>query len=54
MRAILIYDLLSTFYYHQIRQIIEIELEKWKKRAEEQHSIRLSWSEKGELDTASA
>ncbi|KIM86382.1 hypothetical protein PILCRDRAFT_323790 [Piloderma croceum F 1598] len=28
----------------EISQVIEIELKKWKKRAEEHHEIRLSWS----------
>jgi len=30
----------------EISQVIEIELKKWQKRAEEQHLIRLSWSPK--------
>lgn len=42
---------LVTFYYRQISQVIEIELKKWKKRAEEQHAIRLSWSPTGKLDS---
>jgi len=38
----------------QISQIIEIELKKWKERAEEQHSIRLTWSPNGKLEPPSA
>ncbi|CAA7257411.1 unnamed protein product [Cyclocybe aegerita] len=30
----------------EIGQIVEIELKKWKKRAEEHHAIRMSWSRK--------
>lgn len=43
-------DLLS-FYNRQISQVIEIELKKWQKRAEDQHAIRLSWSPEGELNS---
>ena len=43
-----------TFYYLQISQVIEIELKKWKKRAEDQHAIKLSWSSDGRVDTSSA
>ncbi|KAF8970173.1 P-loop containing nucleoside triphosphate hydrolase protein [Flammula alnicola] len=34
------------FIDQEISQIVEIELKKWKKRAEEQHVIRLDWSPK--------
>jgi len=47
MRAVMISDSLMAVYCHQISQVIEIELKKWKKRAEEHHEIRLSWSPKG-------
>jgi len=32
------------FKEKEISQVIEIELKKWKKRAEDQHAIKLSWS----------
>ncbi|KAF9062593.1 hypothetical protein BDP27DRAFT_1427729 [Rhodocollybia butyracea] len=37
------------FNNQEIGQIVQIELKKWKQRAEEQHAIRLSWSPKGKL-----
>jgi hypothetical protein len=52
MRAVMIS--LVTSYYRQISQVIEIELKKWEKRAEEQHGIRLSWSPEGMFDSSSA
>ncbi|KAJ3503938.1 hypothetical protein NLJ89_g8205 [Agrocybe chaxingu] len=38
------------FNDQEISQIVEIELKKWKKRAEEKHAIRLSWTSAGKLD----
>lgn len=40
--------------YHQLSQIVGIELKKWQKRAEEQHGIKLGWSPEGKLDPSSA
>jgi len=47
-------DIKLIFYCQQISQIIKIELTKWKKRAEEQHGIRLSWSPQGKFECSSA
>ena len=47
MAAVMISDSLRTFYCHQIGQVIEIELKKWKKRAVDHHEIKLSWSPEG-------
>ncbi|KAJ3512814.1 hypothetical protein NLJ89_g3305 [Agrocybe chaxingu] len=38
----------------EIGQIVEIELKKWKKRAEEHHAIKMSWSRKGKLNASLA
>jgi hypothetical protein len=43
-----------TLRYRQIGQVIEIELKKWQKRAEDQHAIRMSWSPEGRLDSSLA